>query len=78
MAVIAYGGLVAENAVNLRLPAAMVSLFFAQQITDLAGHAFEFGTMPQLPPECRALIDKIIRLPETFAGLSAYACTGLA
>jgi hypothetical protein len=56
----------------------MISLVFAQQVTDLATHAFQFATMPQFPPESSKLVDALIRLPEPFDTLSAYACTGLA
>jgi acyl-CoA dehydrogenase len=78
MAVIAYGQLVAENAVIMQLPPALISLVFAQQVTDLATHAFQFATMPQFPPESRKLVDALIRLPEPFGAFSAYACTGMA
>jgi acyl-CoA dehydrogenase len=65
IATIAYGQLIAENAVCLGVPAEMVSAIFHLLIADLSASALALAALPELDAAGRSLIGRVIAIPRT-------------
>jgi acyl-CoA dehydrogenase len=68
LATIAYGQLIAENAARLDVPRQMISVIFHMLVNDLSVIALSMASSYQLDADGRALIKKVVAVPETSEG----------
>jgi acyl-CoA dehydrogenase len=68
LATIAYGQLIAENAARLDVPRQMISVIFHMLVNDLSVIALSMASSYRLDADGRALIKKVVAVPETSEG----------
>jgi hypothetical protein len=67
LAEIAYGGLIAENAMRLNVAPEMVSVIFSLLVSDLNASAMQLALVPSFDAQRRALIQRMMSLPRSDA-----------
>ncbi len=65
LATAAYGQLIAENALLLKVPEALVSVIFHQLVEDLSLQALKFAALPQLDRRHAAAAHRLVHSPRT-------------
>jgi hypothetical protein len=78
MATIAYGQLIAENCVRLKVPRPIISTVFHLLITDLSAAAMTLASLPGLDALGRFLIRRLIVIPRTTAAEWDYVSARVA
>ncbi len=65
VAAIAYGQLIAENAVLMGIPPPVVSAIFGLLVGDMSGMALQMAAIPKFDATSRGLIQRMVKVPRT-------------